>query len=49
MLLEKLDIVKHYLDSHLAKRFIQVSFNLYLSPVLVVKKPDKGIRFCVDY
>ncbi len=46
---EELDAVKRYLNSHLAKRFIQVSSASYSSPVLFVKKPGGGIRFCVDY
>ena len=46
---QKLDVVKRYLDSHLAKGFIQASSAPYSSPVLFVKKPGGGIRFCVDY
>ena len=46
---EELDAVKRYLDSHLAKGFIQASSASYSSPVLFVKKPGGGIRFCVDY
>ena len=46
---EELDAVKRYLDSHLAKRFIQASSASYSLPVLFVKKPGGGIRFCVDY
>ena len=46
---EELGTVKKYLDSHLAKRFIQASSASYSSPVLFVKKPGGGIRFCVDY
>ena len=49
MSLEKLDVVKCYLNTYLAKRFIQASLGLYLSLVLFVKKSDRGIRFCVDY
>ena len=46
---EELDAIKRYLDSHLAKGFIQASLASYSSPVLFVKKPGGGIRFCVDY
>ena len=46
---EELDAVKRYLDSHLAKGFIQASSASYSSPVLFVKKPGGGIQFCVDY
>ena len=46
---EELDAIKRYLDSHLAKGFIQASSTSYSSPVLFVKKPGGEIRFCVDY
>ena len=46
---EELDAVKRYLDSHLAKGFIQASSASYFLPVLFVKKPGGEIRFCVDY
>ena len=46
---QKLDAVKRYLDSHLAKGFIQASLASYSSPVLFVRKPGGRIRFCVDY
>ena len=49
MSLEELDIVKYYLDSYLAKGFIQTSSIPYLSPVLFVKKPGRNILFCIDY
>ncbi len=40
---QELDVVKRYLDSHLAKGFIQASSAPYSSPVLFVKKPGGGI------
>ena len=46
---EELDAVKRYLDSYLANGFIQASSASYSSPVLFIKKPGGGIRFCVDY
>ncbi len=46
---EELNAVKRYLDSHLAKRFIQANLASYFSPVLFMKKPGGGMRFCVDY
>ena len=46
---QKLDVVKRYFDSHLAKKFIQTSLALYLSLVLFIKKPSREIRFCIDY
>ena len=36
---EELNVVKRYLDFHLAKEFIQASLASYSSPVLFVKKP----------
>ncbi len=49
MFFEELDVVKRYLDSHLVKKFIQASSASYSLPVLFIKKPRGGIRFCVDY
>ena len=49
MFLEQLDAVKWYLDSHLAKRFIQASLACYSLLILFVKKLEERIRFCVDY
>ena len=46
---KKLDVVKQYLDSYLAKKFLQASLASYSLPILFVKKPEKKIRFCVDY
>ena len=46
---KELDAVKRYLNSYLAKRFIQVSLVSYSSPILCVKKPERGTRFYVNY
>ena len=46
---KKLDVMKRYLDFHLAKRFIQVSLISNSLFVLFVKKPGGGIWFYVDY
>ena len=46
---EELDAVKRYLDSYLAKGFIQASSASYFLPVLFIQKPEGGIRFCVNY
>ena len=43
MSLQKLDIVKCYLDSHLAKGFIQANLAPYSSLVLFDKKPSREI------
>jgi hypothetical protein len=44
--LEELD---RYLKDNLAKGFIRASKSELASPVLFVKKPGGGLRFCVDY
>ena len=49
MSLLELDTIKRYLDSHLAKKFIQASLTLYSLLILFVKKSKRGIQFCVDY
>lgn len=41
--------MKKYIDKHLGKRFIWLSFSVVASPVLLVKKPRKSLWFCVDY
>ena len=40
---EELDAVKRYLNSHLAKGFIQASLASYSLLVLFIKKPGEGI------
>jgi transposase InsO family protein len=42
-------LVKQYLEEHLDKGFIKPSSASYSSPVLFVRKPGGGLRFCVDY
>ena len=42
-------VVKEYIDEMLGKGYIKPSTLLYAAPVLIVKKPDEGIRICVDY
>ena len=40
---KKLNAIKRYFNSHLAKRFIQMSFASYFLPVLFIKKLEKKI------
>ena len=40
---KELDSVKWYLDSHLAKKFIQASLESYSLPILFVKKLEREI------
>ena len=46
---EELREVKRYLDDNLEKGFIVASAAGIASPVLFVRKPNGGLRFCVDY
>ena len=45
----ELKVLRKYLDDNLAKGFIRVSSSPAASPVIFVKKPGGGLRFCVDY
>jgi hypothetical protein len=49
MLLAELKTVKEYLFDNFNKGFIVLSQALYTSPVLFVKKPNRGLQFCIDY
>jgi hypothetical protein len=46
---EELKATKQYLIDNLNKGFIVNSSSPFASPVLFVKKPNGGLRFCVDY
>ncbi len=46
---EELDTNKWYLDFYLAKQFIQASSASYSLLILFIEKPERRIRFCVDY
>ena len=41
--------LRRYLDENLSKGFIRASRSDAAAPVLFVKKPGGGLRFCVDY
>ena len=41
--------MKEWLEENLRKGFVRPSSSPAASPVLFVKKPDGGLRFCVDY
>lgn len=45
----ELIVLKNWLKENLQKGFIQPSSSPAASPVLLVKKPGRGLRFCVDY
>ena len=46
---KELRACKEYIDSNLSKGFITASLALYTLLVLFVRKPSRGLRFCVDY
>ncbi|KAI0991344.1 hypothetical protein K3495_g16843, partial [Podosphaera aphanis] len=45
----ELEALREYLRENLEKGFIEPSTSSYASPVLFVRKPGGGLRFCVDY
>lgn len=45
----ELEVLKKYLKDNLERGFIRPSISPASSPVLFVKKPGGGLRFCVDY
>jgi hypothetical protein len=46
---EKLQVVKQYLEENLEKGFIEPSNSPFASPILLVRKSQGGLRFCVDF
>ena len=46
---EELKATKQYLLDNLGKGFIEASQAPYASPILFVKKPSGGLRFCIDF
>lgn len=46
---DELLVLKKYIKENLEKGFIRPSSSPASSPVLFVKKPGGGLRFCVDY
>ena len=46
---KELKACKDYIDSNLSKGFITASSALYTLLVLFVRKPSRGLWFCVDY
>jgi len=49
MLKDELLVIKKYINKHLNKGFIRPSIFLAAAPILLAKKPGRGIRFCVNY
>ena len=46
---EELKVLKEWIEENLKRGFIRPSSSPAASPVLFVKKPGGGLRFCVDY
>jgi hypothetical protein len=46
---EELEATKLYITENLHKGFLEPSSAPFTSPLLMVRKPDRGLRFCVDY
>ena len=49
ILAEELEVVKKYLVENLDKGFIEPSQVPFVAPVLFIKKPDRSLRFYIDY
>ena len=49
ILKHKFEQVKKYLNKHLKKEFIVSSYTLFASLVLFIEKPNKELRFYIDY
>jgi len=41
--------LKKWLEENMSKGFIRQSSSPFTAPVLFAKKPDGGLRFCIDY
>jgi len=46
---DELVIMKERLEDNLTKGFIRQSSSPYAALCLFAKKPDCGLRFCIDY
>jgi hypothetical protein len=46
---EELLVLQKTLTEYLNKGFVRVSNSPTVAPVLFVRKPSRGLRFCVDY
>jgi Reverse transcriptase (RNA-dependent DNA polymerase) len=46
---DKLRVLRKYLEDNLKSQLISPSVSPVSSPVLFVRKPGGGLRFCVDY
>ena len=42
------DVIIKYIQEHLGKNFIRPSLLAAVAPVLLIRKPSRGLRFCID-
>jgi hypothetical protein len=49
MLLEYLEAIKSYIYENVKKGFIVLSLAPFILPILIAKKPSRGLRFYIDY
>ena len=43
------DVVQQELKEMLAERIVEPSTSDWAAPIVLVKKKDRSLRFCVDY
>ena len=46
---DELLVIKKYINKYLNKEFICFSISLAVTPILLVKKLERGIRFYINY
>ena len=46
---DKLLVIKKYINEYFDKGFIHPNIFLAAAPILLTKKPRRGIQFCVNY
>jgi len=45
----KFIVLKKWLEKNMSDGFIRQSSSPIAAPVVFAKKPDQGLRFCIDY
>ena len=46
---DKLLVVKKYINEHFNKGFIYLNIFLTATPIFLTKKPERGIKFYINY
>lgn len=46
---QKTAAIKKYINEHLKKSFIWPSFSAAVLPILLVRKLNRGLQFCINY